>query len=280
MGSFPITVLAAGTNAESFTTVYTVMPNTDLVLFWGGANAHGYINPSPPTSVTDNNGNNYVLVSGPAYVPYPGSTAMYLCVNPVLTPHNPLTITCTGAMNVPAGGPSIILLGVTVPTSYDVYGANCQGVFPGSGNSLYLNAGTVADVATNPISFDLTPGDNATQVSVTFVNRNSDTMTLLGAYYAETGTPTWGTSGTGVLAYTQETGDGSGHSGAVAYLDASMSSAVCGYNPIPPVTAPTFIVQSVHLTDVNRLKSYKVTCIAGATVGDWKTALKFSINGS
>lgn len=46
------------------------------------------------------------------------------------------------------------------------------------------------------------------------------------------------------------------------------------------VIAGSFIVQSVRLTDTNRLKTYKVSCVSGATVGSWLTALKYSINNS
>jgi hypothetical protein len=164
-------------------------------------------------------------------------TTFYVCVNPVLTPHNPPTITCTGSADVPTGGPSIIFLGIGVPTSYDVYGANCNGSYPGSGNSLYFDAGTVAGVGTTPQVFNLTPADNITQVSITFVNRGSDTMTLLGGYYGAGPAPEWGTSGTGVVASTMETGDGSGHSGAVAYLNVSMTEDACGY--VAPALAIT-----------------------------------------
>ena len=55
------------------------------------------------------------------------------------------------------------------------------------------------------------------------------------------------------------------------------------YSPAPLPPAPGYqqwIVQSVRLTDTNKMKSYRVSLIAGATVGDWKTALKFAIGGT
>ena len=57
----------------------------------------------------------------------------------------------------------------------------------------------------------------------------------------------------------------------------SASTTVSITCTIPVLTQ--WIVQSVRITDTNRLKSYKVTAISGATVGDWRTALKYAING-
>jgi len=237
--SFPITVIYTGVGGESFTPLSSIASGQALTLFWGSGNAHGYTAPTPPSSITDNNGNTYVQVGAALNGDAAAAevTTFYVCVNPVLTPHNPPTITCTGSADVPTGGPSIIFLGIGVPTSYDVYGANCNGSYPGTGNSLYFDAGTVAGVGTTPQVFNLTPADNITQVSITFVNRGSDTMTLLGGYYGAGPAPEWGTSGTGVVASTMETGDGSGHSGAVAYLNVSMTEDACGY--VAPALAIT-----------------------------------------
>ena len=41
----------------------------------------------------------------------------------------------------------------------------------------------------------------------------------------------------------------------------------------------TMIVESVRMVDTGKLKLYKVTAIAGAEIGGWRTALKFAIGG-
>jgi putative Ig domain-containing protein len=237
VSSFTVTVIDAVTNTEAFTPMSSIAAGQDLVLYWGSGTAFGG-NPTQPTSITDNNGNTYIPVSltTPGQPPQ-ATTGLFLCVNPVLTPNNPPTITCSGATGVPSGGPSIIFLGIAVPTAYDLYGANCSGYFPGTGNSLNLDVGTVAGVGTTPLVFNILPGDNGTQCAIIFVSRSSDVLALLGAYYFQNAVVTWSTTGTGVLAYTTETGDGGGHSGAVAYLNASMTEDACGY--VAPALAIT-----------------------------------------
>jgi hypothetical protein len=41
------------------------------------------------------------------------------------------------------------------------------------------------------------------------------------------------------------------------------------------VAGATFVVQSARLTDLNRLQLWSLTCVFGAIIGDWKTAVKF-----
>ena len=44
---------------------------------------------------------------------------------------------------------------------------------------------------------------------------------------------------------------------------------------VPRIAQGTYVVQSVRMTDANRQKTYKVTVIAGATIGNWLTGFKF-----
>lgn len=57
------------------------------------------------------------------------------------------------------------------------------------------------------------------------------------------------------------------------------ASATASVTCVIPNIAGNMIVQSVKLTDVNRMKLWRITCCAGATIGDWKTGFKF-FNGS
>jgi hypothetical protein len=46
------------------------------------------------------------------------------------------------------------------------------------------------------------------------------------------------------------------------------------------VAGATFVVQSARLTDLNRLQLWSLTCVFGAIIGDWKTAVKFFTSGA
>jgi hypothetical protein len=282
MSSFTIAQTATNTGGQDSSDVTFIAANTagNLIVLWyfGGFNYPGTF----PTSVTDDNGNTYSL-AGSILIGSPNTASanrVYIATNIKVTPNNPITITVTGATGVPVGSPSLIAVEITPPYSFEIYAA-CVSEYPATvkGQATFY-AGSLASVGTftQTLTLGASGGNEAgANLGVVLTNPGKDSIYLLADYDYEDSPDTWTTSGT-LVAYTQETGTGITYwrTAAVASLAVEMSTEVCGYLPTPPPSLGTqFLVQSIRLTDKNRLKSYKITCIAGATVGNWLTAFKF-----
>lgn len=232
MPSFPIVQKNTTTNTPGNTLTSPVTPGNILVAVWEAGTSTGG-NPTIPTGVTDDNSNTYDLV-GFTYDGNPpqATTAIYVCYAPVLTSHNPPTLSTSGATGVPSGGPSIFYLEMSVPANYTVSSAYCaRNQVPGS--PVTLSAGQMNGVGTTPISLTLLSSDSnnayANSIAI-FQNPFVDALVLFCDYDSASSSVTWSTSGTLVDQTAEAQSGTSGRSAALAYQDLTYTSMVCGYS--------------------------------------------------
>jgi hypothetical protein len=235
--SFPLVQDAEAVNSSSITFGSASTAGDLIVLLWAAGTSFGG-NPTAPTSVTDNNGNTYVLLSASISGQPPQATcALYAALNIAIAPHNPITISTSGATGVPTGGPSLIALEFGVPAAYQVYGANCSGTaYDATQTVVEFDVALLSSIGTEQQVFALAPsgGTPGAQVACLLINPLSDMLGILALYDYSSSSLTWSaSSGASVITQTAETESGtSGRTAAIATLPITFTSDACGYSDL------------------------------------------------
>ena len=235
--SFPLVQDQETSNSSTITFDLASTAGNLIVLLWAAGTSFGG-NPTLPTSVTDNNGNVYALLSNSISGQPPQATcAMYVALNIKIAPNNPITISTSGATGIPTGGPSLIALEFGVPTAYQVFGANCSGTaYDSSQTVVGFDTGLLTSTGTTPQAFTLSPstGTPGAQVGVLLINSAGDMLAVIGLYDHSSSSVTWSASAGGaVITQTAEAQSGtSGRTAAVATLPIAFTSDACGYSDL------------------------------------------------
>ena len=179
MSSFAFVQAAAAVATPSSPSLTFASPNTagNLVVAYYG---QGFCSPNlPPTSVTDNNGNVYHLASQ-SYVVNNTLSVLYIAIDIVVTPNNPLTVTFTGGSS-PGFGPDLIIAEYAPPADYQIYAADCdQDGSSGAYGSAWFYAREIAGVlAGGTITFSTTDGRTSNAVSaLVLINPGVDALII------------------------------------------------------------------------------------------------------
>jgi hypothetical protein len=196
-----------------------------------GTNSGG--NPTLPTSVSDDNGNQYCGVSATVPgVPTQATCGLYVALNIKITPNNPITISVGGMTYMGAGygygGPSLIAMEFSVPASYLIFGSISNHAASGGNSATNFLAGALAGPTTGPVYISIGGAANlaGAQACVLFVNAGVDCLAIATEYDDQHVSTAWTSNGT-VVGYTAETAGGAARSGCVAMLVTAMSTG-CG----------------------------------------------------
>lgn len=229
-----------GTGAGNLNFTSPVTPGNLIVVFWSAGS--GTFGITIPTSLTDNNSNVYDQVSF-TYTGAPNSGAvssLYVCSNPILTPHTAPTISSSGYTGVPTGGPSIVIMEFGVPSAYTLYGSTCANI-NNVASYYFFDAGQLNGVGVSDTITLSCSGFNQCNAMVALILQNqfNDLLVIYGDYDSTNNTDTWTTSGT-IIAQTIETQAGTnGRTAVICSKPYVYSTMVCGYSgPIATCNNP------------------------------------------
>jgi hypothetical protein len=208
--------------------------NMIVLAVMAGTNCVG--NPTLPTSVSDDNGNQYCGVSATVPgMPTQAIGGLYVALNIKITPNNPITISVGGMTYMGAGcgygGPSLIAMEFSVPASYLIFGSISNHAASGGNSQTNFLAGALGGPTTGPVYISIGGAANlaGAQACVLFVNAGVDCLAIATEYDTQHASTAWTSNGT-VVGYTAETAGtpgGTAKSGCVAMLVTAMSTG-CG----------------------------------------------------
>jgi len=203
--------------------------NMIVLAVMAGTNYGG--NPTLPTSVSDDNGNQYCGVSATVPgAPTQATSGLYVALNIKITPNNPITVSVGGMTGMGAGygygGPSLIAMEFSVPASYLIFGSISNHSPSGGNSATNFLSGALAGPTTGPVDISIGGGGpTGAQACALFVNAGVDCLAIA-TDYTDSNSTAWTSNGT-VVGYTKETAGGASRSGCVAMLVTAMSTG-CG----------------------------------------------------
>lgn len=233
MSSFlPVVQARSASGASSLAFLSNTTAGNILLAYWGSNGASG--TPTPPSTVTDDNGNVYKLAST-GYEGNGCANLLFVAVAAGITPNNPITITFNGASNIVSGGPNIIIAELPAPSTYQVFGSNVD-TNPASGDPtpITFDVTQVNGLTTGSQELDFTIGyvfGTLRVVGLILINEFTDAVVIGGAHSADDSGLF--SSGTTIALQTQA----SVQQDMLAYLSAAPFIEGCGF--VSPTLAIT-----------------------------------------